>query len=391
MKFDKNRPGDDEEGPDLVEAHTNLEAALEHVLGIKDSQRISQSIFGTVDADGSITLIRFSNSNVQTEPQKATGFEWNDGSQRRRFLMVGSGLKCYSWSGSAWVLEFDFEDVDEPALVDKIDVSITAAEMLAEAEAADDEGRARKILGVGNSVNMGVILRPAHLLQDGAKNFIELGDVKKDAFGEENDPFADSVGSYIIVGEDSELAPSAPEGSRECYVMLDSPPVEIPADTVNTPVGPWTMRNSSIANGITLTERPLFRYDHGIMFPRGVYRMTVRCTLSAADSVNAKIMAYFDCNKPLQLFPKRLGSSAAVAETPFGIYQDTFQEIAYNPYQVFGDSGSPRWSEQSYLVVSNGESPALELALLINTGKSGADDPIDAYTARFQAEIVRIN
>jgi len=99
-------------------AHVALEVALSDILGVPDNTVITNPIFGVshdgedpVQPDGSIRgVMKFYESGVESSASAASGFEFTDGTKTKRLVMVSSGLKIYSLSGTTWSPVTDLEN-----------------------------------------------------------------------------------------------------------------------------------------------------------------------------------------------------------------------------------------------------------------------------------------
>jgi len=115
------------DGKGLVEAHTELEYAIGEIFGIPMSTVISDAIFGTVAADGSWSMMRFSTAGKSSQAGRAVGIEFSDSNRRVRLVQVDSSIQLWEHvSGSTWSKVIDFEETVTVALTDLEDVEISA-------------------------------------------------------------------------------------------------------------------------------------------------------------------------------------------------------------------------------------------------------------------------
>lgn len=119
-----------------------LELDLCQILGIEPGQPVNASIFGDglgqggdgypIQADGSIrSILKLTLGAQTTSPNTSAGFEFDDGNERYRIVIVASELRVYHYTGGSWVLVntlnapidrlVDLSDVDMPTLDGTVD------------------------------------------------------------------------------------------------------------------------------------------------------------------------------------------------------------------------------------------------------------------------------
>ena len=149
------------------DAHNELETDLEAIFGIPDETSISNSVFGgTVNSEGSITGVPVMKSDgQQSDPEDAVGFEFDDGSERKRLVLVNSSLEIHRWDSTsgAWELIANIESPGSGRLQDLSDVDIVSADMVA--------GR---VLQVNNTADKFELVEAASV--GGISSFTELDD-----------------------------------------------------------------------------------------------------------------------------------------------------------------------------------------------------------------------
>lgn len=119
-----------------------LELDLCQILGMEAGQPVNASVFGTgqgiggdgfaVQADGSIrSIMRFTLGAVANSPNSSCGFEFADGSESYRIVIVNSELRVYKLETGTWVQVanlsvpitqlVELDDVDMPVLDATVD------------------------------------------------------------------------------------------------------------------------------------------------------------------------------------------------------------------------------------------------------------------------------
>ena len=84
--------------------HAALELALEDIFGIPDGTEIAPSIFGSVNSDGSIGgTPRLKTAGQTSDVDLAAGFEFNDGTKRKKIAYINSVLTIQEYIDGAWV------------------------------------------------------------------------------------------------------------------------------------------------------------------------------------------------------------------------------------------------------------------------------------------------
>lgn len=288
--LNKSLPSDSDDGPDLVLRHSQLEQALSNIFGIPLSQSIASSIFGVVDTSGTITILRLSNSAAQ-QKGKAAGLEFSDGVNKARLLVTGNTVKCFKWNGSSWTEVFDYEGVEEPALVDKNDVGFTAAQALA----LVDDGY---ILGTTGPFSGKLKLVPDNIVNDGAYNFAELSDLDTTVFDG-----SWPTGYYVGINGDGEVSAFPPDDDTRRAVQLDV--VNHNADLGVSKIGPLTL-TGGVSSGIALRTRPgsFYEYNHGVFLPKGVYVIDAYSEVKSGGAFNTQQSLVADVTAVGKIFPK---------------------------------------------------------------------------------------
>lgn len=119
-----------------------LELDLCQILGIEPGQPVNASIFGDglgqggdgypIQADGSIrSILKLSLGGQTTSPNTSCGFEFDDGNESYRIVIVASELRVYQFQGGTWVQVgslsnpitqlVDLDDVNMPVLDGTVD------------------------------------------------------------------------------------------------------------------------------------------------------------------------------------------------------------------------------------------------------------------------------
>jgi hypothetical protein len=272
-KLNINRLDDDSVGGDVVIAHNELEEALGKILGIKLATQIGTAVFGGVNADGSVTLMRFKSNGVVGSPANASGLEFEDAISRKRLVMVQSHLQIWEADDkddpeTSWTMLIDFEEEFEPALVNLTDVQV----------GSPTDGY---VLGVSFAQNGDLIFvqRQNESATDGAQIFRDLTDIAGFTyFLTGNNYDAAKVGWILGVKDEETLQPVPPDqNSISAYVALISH--HLPIGQVGIAGnGFWTtIRWQPPIQGSTITSfSPYNGYANaGISLPAGVYRCMV--------------------------------------------------------------------------------------------------------------------
>ena len=154
-------------GHEFARLHNEFERDVAAILGIVVGQSVDIPIFGAVDAEGAIDLIRFSQKS-DLSVDGSVGVEFYDRGRRCRLSFAGGKLRTFSKSGGVWVELFDIENPTEPALTDKSDVQGSVALTSENAE---------KVLGVTSTEPWMFRLYPTTYLSTGAASMPDLTDV----------------------------------------------------------------------------------------------------------------------------------------------------------------------------------------------------------------------
>jgi hypothetical protein len=117
-KLDINRMSNSTKLSRVDNAHVDLEADLETILGVPDNTPITIPVLGkTVDGsppvqtDGSLKgVMRFYEGSVTSDVNAAAGFEFTDQTVTKRLVLVSSGLKIYKLDGTTWTPVADLEN-----------------------------------------------------------------------------------------------------------------------------------------------------------------------------------------------------------------------------------------------------------------------------------------
>jgi hypothetical protein len=281
-KLDVNRMNDITDGRAGVIAHNQLEAALSEILGIKVGTQVSQSVLGTVAADGSITLIRFSQSGVETDPKKSSGFEFKDGTgNRRRLTFTDSKIIVWEYvpATATWIQTFDYEEIDPPKLVELTDFLNKTL-----------TGLSGQIISVQTvppgTAPANFTLVPNAAADYGAQDFTDLNDVDvsfQSPFGGVH--FAGSVLGHAaaVNAAEDKLIPASLAGEGYAIYIRASVAHTLPAGGVWTTIGRW----DRIAGGVFTQGAAWDGVPRsGISLARGIYRVEVSRSMASGSSLN---------------------------------------------------------------------------------------------------------
>jgi hypothetical protein len=215
-KLDINRMSDSTKLSRVDNAHVALEADLEEILGIPDNTPITNPIFGVspdsqppVGSDGAIrAIMQFYESGVVGDPNDASGFEWVDGTETKRLIMINSGLKIYRLQGQTWSPVTDLENTVQGSgyLANLSDVDPSLAPT------------AGQLLAWDNGNSWWEAVDPASA--SGKTRFADLDDTPDPSAT--GDPFnASDVGSIVCIASTTSLGfKPEPAGLGDPFVMM---------------------------------------------------------------------------------------------------------------------------------------------------------------------------
>ena len=280
--LDANRVLDPDDGEQFVIAHKDLEVALSEIFGIPLERRITQSILGTVAADGSFTLIRLK-SKPGVQAADAVGVEFTDGHITKRILYVDSRIKVYSKAGQAWEQVHDFESEDNPDLTDLEDVDKTQVEL-------SDANKNKIVYTVLGTNNQGVLfgLAKNEIASDGAKSFFELDEVGSEWT-------VRVPGSYCKITDDAgSLIPQQPEysdpyGSAVWWAGRRVAMQIVSAQNTTAPwvvCGPWAGNGSNAGQSLATIGG---QGGAGVYVPRGLYTVNLSANISYSFNLKGSI------------------------------------------------------------------------------------------------------
>ena len=134
-KLDINRMANSTKLKKVDDVHVDLEGDLEDIFGIPDNTEITTYVFGRnpdgadakpIQADGSIRGVPVLRAAAPTSSAgDALGFEFDDGTTRKKISFVQGILKIYEWDGSTWNSVANIEEPGSGLLTSLTDVDIT--------------------------------------------------------------------------------------------------------------------------------------------------------------------------------------------------------------------------------------------------------------------------
>lgn len=207
-KLDIGRMLDATKVKQVDDQHNQLEEDLEFIFGIEDNVEIEKPIFGempspnqsSVNADGSIagTMI-LKSDGVQSTVDDAVGFEYDDGTVRKKIAYVNSQLVIYEWDAAdaEWDQVASLEQPGTGRLQDCTDVEI-------------DTMASGKLLQVNDDGDAFELVDPASV--DGINSFLEL-DEAPGALGTAGQVLAVAAGGLALEFID------APDGIGDPFVL----------------------------------------------------------------------------------------------------------------------------------------------------------------------------
>jgi hypothetical protein len=272
----KARIPDDADGPEYVAKRNELESALAAIFGIEDGQNIEQAIFGTVAADGSFTLLRFSSDGAQAA-SSACGIVFQDGGVTKKLGLVNGKIELWqrtSENPEVWTLIYDYESVTGPKFKELEDVLVTTytAEKIFKVNAEDANPR-------------GLIAGDENAASQGYTTLYEMDDIGwafqvAGQWAPVGSALAvDSTGNYLV--------PADLNNSLTYGAYLRAAPIEISlVDSVGngtwTTVGPWTVGTGSTSTSLqTLGGKA----SAGVRLEKGIYRIRPSWVLRSGPGV----------------------------------------------------------------------------------------------------------
>lgn len=202
------------------DVHNECEADLGEIFGIPDDTRITNPIFGITD-DGSLPVnddgtlkgtMRLVMSGVESDPAQAIGFEFDDGTEKKRLVYVDSGLKIYHWNTST--LSWDqISDLENPASGAGLLSSLSDVDVTTPLTA--DQVLAVNALGTKFELQ-------APTAGTGKNRFADLDDTPLAANPSPGDPFASTdVNRVVYVASESSLGfQDPPTGIGAPFAMM---------------------------------------------------------------------------------------------------------------------------------------------------------------------------
>ena len=317
--FSKSRLDDKiHNGKSVVEGHAEFEAAVCEAFGIQNGLNISGSILGTVAADGSWTMARFSRGTPASGAGDAVGWEFRNPTRAVRFVQVDGTMQVWEeQADGTWDRVRDLEFLEDGALTDLADVWINRIP-----DPSTTTDTAVKVIGSA-SAGFGFGLGSDTTIS-GAEKFSQLDDVvtlivNPDYLGSEGSVMEsyDDAGTIKIK---SKLIPALLEESLPTIGMfrgqLDMGPyIEARPATWQWDVA-WPGANWV---GVDSDNRPY-------LSEAGVYRITFEWILNSGSTLNTRIYdgnldpsaigLYLHTSPGISLFPPK---DAIYPEPPWAL------------------------------------------------------------------------
>lgn len=310
--FNKARINDvKHDGKNYVEAHAEFEAAMCEAFGIKNGMNISDSVFGTVAADGSWSLARFSSSTTKSDASAAVGWEFRDNARAVRFAQISGTIQVWvEEDDETWSQVRDLENIVDGPLTSLVDVSID----LPLPDPAETDATSVKVIGQEDNPGFGL---GADTTTSGAEAFVDLDDVVTNIYA----PYIiGSPGSVLETFDDSgtdkikaKLIPALVEESKPIVGwfrgQLDMEPYIESRPVAWQAAG--SALGSNLANWVGLDSDGRIHLSEA-----GVYRVTLMWIMNSGSTWDNRfpddgnpwasaIVTFFHPGSGLNLFPPR--------------------------------------------------------------------------------------
>ena len=273
-RLDKARLDNDSVGVDVVSAHNELEGALSKILGVPTGVQINSPVFGSVQSDGALYRIRWSDKTTASSAEGASGFEFRDGVVRKRVVLSEGNVQVWEADTPAsdttsWTLLHDFEDEEAPALTELEDVNI-------------QNYTTGLIVGVKTQANgsLKFELMEDQVVNDGMKKFIDMSDVSSSfkAHPVLHGFDTDKIGWFVGVSDTKTLIPIPPgDDEADKHIEARGWPKDIGRVGILGGEGQdWTLMNwKEVFQGSTITTFETLNgvTNAGIELDAGVWRV----------------------------------------------------------------------------------------------------------------------